>query len=67
MPDDEKESIWRDPEDWNSSSLEAAEEELKKILTRFRKAREKKNAKETHRSEIPPDLVSPEDTPSNSD
>lgn len=45
MADDEKESIWRDPSLWDSESLEKAEEELRKILTRFRKAREKKDQK----------------------
>jgi hypothetical protein len=42
QPDEEKESIWRDPSQWDPESLERAEEELRKILARFRKAREKK-------------------------
>lgn len=40
-PPDEKESIWRDPEDWTPQTLEEAKAELRKILARFRKRREK--------------------------
>ena len=66
MTDDEKESIWRDPEDWNSASLEAAEEELKKILARFRKAREKKNGKEKE-TQIQDGSISSDSPPPDSD